>query len=80
MNNTFSLQQIQKISNLDSNLISRQYKLNVMADFTRIKYQNSKLKQSEIANQLGYSSSTSQRYRNDINMISPYRINPNNTS
>ena len=24
------------------------------------------------------SSSTIQRYRNDINMISPYRINPNN--
>ena len=33
MNNTFSLQQIQKTSNLDANLISRQYKLNLMADF-----------------------------------------------
>ena len=37
------------------------------------------MKQSEIANQLGMSSSTKQRYRNDINMLSPYRINPNNT-
>ena len=38
------------------------------------------MKQSEIANQLGKSSSTLQRYRNDINMLSPYRINPNNTN
>ena len=79
MNNSFSLQQIQKTSNLDANLISRQYKLNLMADFMKLKYENPRLKQSEIANQLGMSSSTLQRYRNDINMLSPYRINPNNT-
>ena len=78
MNNNFSLQQIQKTSNLDANLISRQYKLNLMADFMRVKYENPKMKQSEIANQLGMSSSTLQRYRNDINMLSPYRISPNN--
>ena len=79
MNNNFSLQQIQKTSNLDVNLISRQYKLNLMADFMKVKYENPRMKQSEIANQLGMSSSTLQRYRNDINMLSPYRINPNNT-
>ena len=79
MNNTFSLEQIQKTSNLDANLISRQNKLNLMAHFMRLKYENSKMKQSEIANQLSLSSSTLQRYRNDINMLSPYRINPNNT-
>ena len=78
MNNSFSLQQIQKTSNLDANLISRQYKLNLMADFMKVKYENPKMKQSEIANQLGMSSSTLQRYRNDINMLSPYRISPNN--
>ena len=78
MNNSFSLQQIQKTSNLDANLISRQYKLNLMADFMKLKYENPRMKQSEIANQLGISSSTVQRYRNDINMLSPYRINPNN--
>ena len=78
MNNSFSLQQIQKTSNLDANLISRQYKLNLMADFMKVKYENPRMKQSEIANQLGMSSSTVQRYRNDINMLSPYRINPNN--
>ena len=80
MNNSFSLQQIQKTSNLDANLISRQYKLNLMADFMRLKYENPRMKQSEIANQLGKSSSTLQRYRNDINMLSPYRIQPNNTN
>ena len=78
MNNNFSLQQIQKTSNLDANLISRQYKLNLMADFMRVKYENPRMRQSEIANQLGVSSSTLQRYRNDISMLSPYRINPNN--
>ena len=31
----------------------------------RMKYENPKLKQSEIANQLSYSSSTLQRYRNE---------------
>ena len=43
MNNTFSLQQISKTGNLDNNLISRQYKLNLMADFVRIKQKNPKL-------------------------------------
>ena len=79
MNNNFSLQQIQKTSNLDANLISSQYKLNLMADFMKVKYENPRMRQSEIANQLGMSSSTLQRYRNDINMLSPYRISPNNT-
>ena len=38
------------------------------------------MKQSEIANQLGYSTSTLQRYRNDTNLLSPYKIQPNNTN
>ena len=79
MNNSFSLQQIQKTSNLDANLISRQYKLNLMADFMKVKNENPKMKQSQIANQIGLSTSTLQRYRHDINMLSPYTINPNNT-
>ena len=79
MNNSFYLQQIQKTSKLDANLICRQYKLNLMADFMSVKYENPRMKQSEIANQLGMSSSTVQRYRNHINMLSPYRITPNNT-
>ena len=50
-----------------------------MADFMRVKYENPKMKQSEIANQLGISSSSVQRYRNDINMLSPYSISAINT-
>ena len=49
-----------------------------MNDFMHIKYQNPQMKQSEIANTLNMSSSTLQRYRNDINMFSPYKISPNN--
>ena len=60
MNNTFSLQQIQKTSNLDANLISRQYKLYLMADFMRLKYENPRLRQFELANQLNLSTSTLQ--------------------
>ena len=44
MNNTFSLQKIQKTSKVDANLTSRQYKLNLMADFMRMKYENPKSK------------------------------------
>ena len=52
MNNSFSLQQRQKTSSLDANLISRQYNLNLMADFMRVKYESPKMRQSQIANQL----------------------------
>ena len=80
MNYTFSLQQMSTTGNLDSSLISRLYQQNLMADFLRNKNENPKVKQSvkqsKIANQLGYSSSTLKRYRNDINMVSPYRIQP----
>ena len=80
MNNTFSLQQIQKTSNLDANLISRQFKLNIMCDFMMIKYENPRLKQSEIADRLNCSSSTLQRYRKDLDMLSLYRIQSNNNN
>ena len=63
---------------MDPNLLTRHYKLKLMNDFMYIKYQNPKMKQSEIANNLNMSPSTLQRYRNDINMLSPYRINTNN--
>ena len=66
MNNAFSFQQISRTSNLFATLITRQYKLNLMADFMWVKYKNPKLKQPEIANQLGYSTSTLRRHRNDI--------------
>ena len=76
--NTPSLSEINKTSNINPNLITKYYKLKLMNDFMNLKYQNPKMAQSEISNQLGMSSSNLQRYRNDINMLSPYRINPNN--
>ena len=79
MKNTPSLNEINKTANMNPNLLTRHYKLKLMNDFMYIKYQNPKMKQSEIANQLNLSS-TLQRYRNDINMLSPYRIQPNNTN
>ena len=78
MNNTPSLNEINKTAKLDTNLLTRHYKLKRMNDFMHVKYQNPRMKQSERANRLNMSSSTLQRYRNDINMLSPYRINPKN--
>ena len=74
--NTPSLAEINKTANMDPNLLTRHYKLKLMNDFMNIKYQNPKMKQTEIVNNLNMSSSTLQRYRSDINMLSPYRINP----
>ena len=76
--NTPSLNEINKTANMDPNLITKHYKLKFMNDFLNVKYQNPKLKQSEIASQLNMSPSTIQRHRNDLNMLSPYRINLNN--
>ena len=78
MNNIPSLNEINKNSAMDPNMLTKYYKLKILNDFMYMKYQNPKLKQSELANNLNMSSSTIQRYRNDINMQSPYRISPNN--
>ena len=78
MNNTPSLNEINKNSAMDPNMLTKYYKLKLMNDFMNIKYQNPKMTQSEISSQLNMSFSTIKRYRNDINMLSPYRISPNN--
>ena len=78
MNNTPSLNEINKNSAMDPNMLTKYYKLKLMNDFMNIKYQNPKMTQSEISSHLNMSSSTIKRYRNDINMLSPYRNNPNN--
>ena len=65
---------------MNPNLLTRHYILKIMNDFMHIKYQNPKLKQSEIASQIGLSTSTLQRCRSDTNMLSPYRIQPKNTN
>ena len=73
--NAPSLNDINKIANMDPNLITRYYKIKTMNDFMNAKYQNPKLKQSEIASQLKMSTSSIQRQRNEINMNTPYRNN-----
>ena len=76
--NTPSLNEINKNSTMNPNMLTKYYKLKIMNDFMNIKYQNPKMTQSEISSQLNMSPSTIQRCRNDINMLSPYKINPNN--
>ena len=78
MNNTPSLNEIFKNSTMDPNMLTKYYKLKIMNDFMNIKCQNPKMTQSEISFQLNMYSSTIQRYRNDISMFSPNRINSNN--
>ena len=73
--NTYKLSQIPRTSNLDSNLIFRQYKLHQMCKFMEIKNNNPKMSQKEICEELGLSDRTIARYRKDINMQSPYRLN-----
>ena len=79
MNNTpsASLNEINKNSTMDPNMLTKYYKLKLMNDFMNNKYQNPKMTQSEKSSQLNMSSSTIKTYRSDLNMISPYRINPN---
>ena len=72
------LKRNKKNSTMDPNMLTKYYKLKIMNDFMNIKYQNPKMTQSQISSQLNMSPSTIKRYRNDINMISPYRNNPKN--
>ena len=77
MNNTFPLEKISKTGNLDSNLILRHYELKLMARFIESKPFNQLLGQNQKAKELGSSSSTLQRHRQDVNRLSPYRIPSN---
>ena len=77
MKHPYSLEKISRTGNIDANLNTRQYKLDLMARFVEIKAMNPQLKWNDLAKQLNHSSSTLQRYRNDLNMLSPYRIPSN---
>ena len=57
--------------------IIRTFKLDRCCDFMEEKYNNPGLTQKEICNQLGFTDRTIRRYRDDIKMDSPYRINNN---
>jgi len=64
-----------KSENLNSNSILRLYKQNMMLKFMEVKSNEPNLTQKQISKQLGYSDSTIKRYRDDIQMDSPYNRN-----
>ena len=72
MNNKFTIDQLSKSESIDPNYLNRLYKINKMLDFMEIRSNNPRMTQKQICNQLGTSDSTIKRYRNDINMDSPY--------
>ena len=53
MNNTFSLEKISRTGYFDIDSLLRQHKLDLMAEFMYIKSTNPRLRQDEVARQLG---------------------------
>ena len=74
MNKRFSYDNMIKSRSIEPSDIIRTFKLDRCCDFMEEKYNNPKLTQKEICNQLGFSDRAIRRYRDDIKMDSPYRI------
>ena len=74
MNNIYSTEQCSKSVNFISKTDIRQCKLDLMARFVEIQFVNPKSRQDQIVNELSYSFSTLQLYRNDIKKLSTYKI------
>ena len=77
MNKRFSYDNIIKSRSIESGDIIRTFKLDRCCDFMEANYDNPKLTQKEICNQLGFSDRAIRRYRDDIKMDSPYRSSNN---
>ena len=75
MNKRFSYDNMIKSRSIEPSDIIRTFKLDRCCDFMEEKYNNPTLTQKEICNQLGFTDRTNRRYRDDIKMDSPYRIN-----
>ena len=75
MNKRFSYDNMIKSRSIEPSDIIRTFKLDRCCDFMEEKYNNPKLTQKQICNQLGVTDRTIRRFRNDIKMDSPYRIN-----
>ena len=75
MNKRFSYDNMLKSRSIEPSDIIRTFKLDRCCDFMEEKYNNPKLTQKQICNQLGVTDRTIRRYRDDIKMDSPYRIN-----
>ena len=77
MNKRFSYDNMIKSRSIEPSDIIRTFKLDRCCDFMEEKYNNPRLTQKEICNQLGVTDRTIRRYRDDIKMDSLYRINNN---
>ena len=77
MNKRFSYDNMIKSRSIEPSDLIRTFKLDRCCDFMEEKYNNPKLTQKEICNQLGFSDRAIRRYRDDIKMDSPYRMNNN---
>ena len=77
MNKRFSYDNMLKSRSIEPSDITRTFKLDRCCDFMEEKYNNPKMTQKEICNELGVTDRTIRRYRDDIKMDSPYRINNN---
>ena len=75
MNKRFSYDNIIRSRSIEPNDLIRTYKLDRCCDFMEEKFNNPRLTQKQICKQLGFSNSTTKRYRDDIKMDSPYRRN-----
>ena len=77
MNKIFSYDNMIKSRSIEPSDIIRTFKLDRCCDFMEEKYNNPRLTQKEICNHLGVTDRTIRRFRNDIQMESPYRNNNN---
>ena len=75
MNKRVSYDNMIKSRSIEPSDIIRTFKLDRCCDFMEEKYNNPKLTQKEICKELGVSDRAIRRYRDDIKMDSPYRIN-----
>ena len=75
MNNNFTIDQLTKSQTIDPNSINRLYKINRMLNFMEIKSNNPRMTQNQTCKQLGTSDSAIKRYRDHIQMDSPYNRN-----
>ena len=77
MNKRFSYDNMIKSRSIEPSDIIRTFKLDRCCDFMEEKYNIPRLTQKEICNRLQFTDRTIRRYRDDIKMDSPYRINNN---
>ena len=69
----FTTELAAKSETLNSSSFLRLYEHNMMIKLNEWKSNGPKLKQKQISKQLGFSDSTIKRYRDDINLDSPYK-------